>query len=269
MRMHPSFSVFAMAFALCVAAFGQGDSDAHAAIQRTANDAYEQHRQAAIRINDLAGRVHTEADATAYVSEIASLFAKELPPVWTQDFLRRRVSHAEYVSLSDAAGLIPEQRIVDVWNEYVREIGAPDETIVTAAEVHNMRDAEFAAVQRMWARGMQTIWTMPNVYAIGPNGKVAEGCRAIETVRVIHDLDALFQNLRSARDRMKKGIVLSDEIKNRAESANPRPQTAVRLEVHPDNNPVRLAEQRYLQEHGSWAYQQLLQRLFDKLFVSA
>jgi hypothetical protein len=31
-------------------------------------------------------------------------------------------------------------------------------------------------------------------------------------------------------------------------------------------NPIRPAEQRYVQEHGSQAYQQLLRRLFDELF---
>jgi hypothetical protein len=259
------FSVFGVAIALCVAAFGQSDSDPQTAAQH----AYEQHKQAAIRINDLAGRVHTEADATAYVSEIATLFANELPPAWIQDDLRHRISHAEYMSMSNDSRLIPEQRIVDVWNTYVREIGAPDDAIVTVAEIHNMRDAEFVVAQRMWARGIQTVWTMPNIFAVRPNGKVAEGCRAIETVRVLHDLDALFQNLRFARDRVKKGVILSDEIKNPVVGANSRPQAASRLENRSDNNPVRLAEQRYSQVHGSWAYQQLLQRLFDELFVSA
>ena len=267
--MHSPFSVFAMALALSVAASGQNDSDSHSAAQPGIQDAYEHHKQAAIRINDLAGRVHTEADATAYVSEIAVLLARELPSAWKQDDLRHRISHAEYKSVSDAANLIPEQHLVDVWNEYVREIGAPDEAIVTAAEIHNMRDAEFVAAQKMWARGIQTVWTMPNVFALGPNGKVAEGCRAMEAVRVIHDLDALFQNLRGARDRLKKGIVVSDEIKSHAEGGNSHAQTTARLEAHSDTNPVRIAEQHYLQEHGSWAYQQLLKRLFDELFVPA
>jgi hypothetical protein len=267
MRMHSLFSVFAAALALLAAAFGQGNSDGRTAAQPGIPDAYEQHKQAAIRINDLAGRVHTEADATAFVSEIAILFARELPPVWEQDSVRHRISHAEYKSLSDSASLIPEQRVVDVWNEYVREIGAPDEAIVTVAEIHNMRDAEFVVAQKMWARGIQTVWTMPNVFALGPDGKVAEGCRAVEAVRVFHDLDAMFQNLRGARDRVKKGIVVSDEPKNHVEGGNSRPRTTARLEVRSDSNPVRLAEQHYLQEHGSWAYQQLLKRLFDELFL--
>ncbi len=148
-----SFAVFAMAFALCVGAVGQGDSDTHSAAQLGTRNAYEQHRQAAIRINDLAGSIRSEADATAYVSEIAGLFASELPPDWVQDELRHKISHAEYKSRSGSVNLIPEQHVVDVWNEYVRELGAPDEAIVTVAEIHNMRDAEFVAAQtgeRKW-----------------------------------------------------------------------------------------------------------------------
>jgi hypothetical protein len=264
-----SFAVFAIAFALCVGAVGQGDSDTHSAAQLGTRNAYEQHRQAAIRINDLAESIRSEADATAYVSEIAGLFASELPPDWVQDELRHKISHAEYKSRSGSVNLIPEQHVVDVWNEYVRELGAPDEAIVTVAEIHNMRDAEFVAAQTMWARGSQTVWTMPNVFALGPNGKVADGCRPMEAVRVIHDLDALFQNLRVARDRIRKGIVVSDEIKKYVEGVNLRPQFTARLAAYSDTNPVSLAAQHYLQEHGSQAYQRLLRRLFDKLFVTA
>jgi hypothetical protein len=43
---------------------------------------YEQHKPAAIRINELAGRIHSEADANALVSEIAGVFVKELPSAW-------------------------------------------------------------------------------------------------------------------------------------------------------------------------------------------
>ena len=267
--MQSLFSLLAIAFAFCIVAFGQGNSYPHSAAQPGTRDAYEQQKQSAIRINDLAGRIRSEADASAYLSEIADVFTSELPPVWVQNDLRHTISHAEYKSRSNSVNLIPEQLIVDVWNEYVHEVGAPDEAIVTIAEIHNMRDAEFVAAQKMWERGSQTVWTMPNVFALGPNGKVADGCRAVEAVRVIHDLDAMFQNLRGARDRIRKGIVVSDEIKKHAEGVNLRPQFTARLAAYSDTNPVRLAEQRYLQEHGSQAYQRLLRRLFDKLFVTA
>jgi hypothetical protein len=235
-------------------------------MQQHSHDEYERHRQAAIRINELAGRVQSEADASALVSEIAGLFAKELPPAWASSSIRQRVAHAEYETVRNPATLIPEQRVVDVWNQYAREIGAPDEAIVSVAEIHNMRDGSFTVAQSMWARGNQTIWTTPNLFALGSDGKVADGCRAIEAVRVIHDLEDLFQNLRGARDRVQRGIVPSEEIKKRA--GEPRPQTHgwVRLEAHADTNPIRPSEQRYVQEHGSAAYARLLVRLFDELF---
>src|SRR6267378_37169 len=77
---------------------------------------YEQHKQAAVRINELAGRVHSEADTSAVVSEIVVLFAKELPPAWASSSIRQRVAHAEYEAVRESAKVIAEQRIVDVWN---------------------------------------------------------------------------------------------------------------------------------------------------------
>ena len=227
---------------------------------------YEQHKQAAIRINELAGRIYAEADASAIVSEIAGLFAKELPPTWASSSIRQRVAHAEYEAVGNSAKLIPEQRIVDVWNQYVKEIGAPDEAIVSVAEIHNMRDGSYTVAQLMWTRGQQTIWTMPNVYAVGPDGKVAEGCRALEALRVIHDLDGLFQNLRGARDRLQRGIVLSEEVTKRVGEPNPQPHSIARLEAHLDTSPIRPAERRYVQEHGSVPYAQLIAHLFEELF---
>ena len=202
------------------------------------------------------------------MSEIANLFAKELLPVWAKDAILHRVARAEYESVSNPTRLVPDQRIVEVWNQYVREIGAADEAMVTAPEIYNMRDGDFTMAQMMWARVNQTVWTMPNIYALGPDGKVADGCRAVEALRVIHDLDSLFQNLRSARDRVRKGIVPSDLYEKRPEGSTSPPRTTARLEAHTVIDPIRPAEQRYLQEHGSRAYEQLLRRLFDELYPS-
>lgn len=233
-------------------------------VQPHVSDGYEQHNQAAIRINELARQIHSESDASTLVSEIAALFADELPPAWAVSGIEQRVAHAEYQSVHTPAKLISEKRIVDVWNRYVREIGAPDETLLTTAEIHNLRDAKFTAAQLMWVRGMQTIWTMPNIYAVGTDGKVADGCRALEAIEMIHDLDELFPNLRVARDRVRRGIVPSEEAKKLADSSPP--QRGARLELRADADGIRPAERRYVQEHGSEAYSQLLQRLFDELF---
>lgn len=258
--------ILGLVFTLVVAALQQGSSaEPQTAVQQRAHDEYERHKQAAIRINELAGRIQSEADASAVVSEIAGLFPRELLPAWASGSIRQRVAHAEYEAARNPARLIPEERIVDVWNQYVKEIGAPDEAIVSVAEIHNMRDGSFTVAQLMWARGHQTIWTMPNVFALGGDGKVSDGCRALEVIRVIHDLEDSFQNLRGARDRLRSGIVLSDEIKKRVGEPNPQPHGTVRLEAHADTSPIRPAEQRYVQEHGSVAYNQLLARLFDHL----
>lgn len=256
----------AFALVLLLAAQPQnGSADSPTTMQQRAHDEYERHRQATIRINDLAERIQSEADANVVVAEIAALFSKEMPSAWLARGINQRVASAEYQSVHDVAKRIPEQRIVDVWNQYVREIEAPDETVVTAAEIHNMRDAERTVAQHLWARGHQTIWTMPNIYAVGTDDKVAEGCRAIEAIRVIYDLER-FQNLRSARERVRKGILVSEQVKNRRADSKPQTKGSVLLAAHADDNPVRSAERRYLQEHGSLAYDQLLKRLFDELF---
>jgi hypothetical protein len=264
---HLFMIAFGLVLALIIGTPRQSSSvESQTTMQQGANDQYERHKQAAIRINDLAGRIHSEADATAFVSEIAGLLAKELPPAWASSGIRQRVALAEYEAVGDPAKLIPEQRVVDVWNQYVKEIGAPGEAIVSVAEIHNMRDGSYTVARLTWARGIQTIWSMPNVYALGSDGKVADGCRALEAIRVIHDLEGLFQNLRGARDRLQREIVPSEEIKRRAGEPHPQAHSTVRLEAHADSNPIRPAEQRYVQEHGSVAHAQLLVRLFGELF---
>jgi hypothetical protein len=256
---------FAVAFAVALAlSYGQGDGSRDSS-QGDPSSALERHKQAVIRINDLAGRIHSEADASAYVSEIAVLFAKELPSVWAPDEILHRIARLEFDAVATPPNLVPEQRIVEVWNQYVREIGGPPEAIVNAAEIHNMRDAQFTVAQRMWSRGFQTAWTMPNIFAIGPNGKVADGCRAVEAVRIFHDLDQSFQNLISARDRAREGVLVSDKVKESSSGQKPHSRLDAQL-VARTNLMVRPAEQRYLQEHGTVAYELLIKQLFDELF---
>jgi hypothetical protein len=227
----------------------------------------ERHRQAAIEINDLPGRIHSEADALAFVDKLADFFTDILPPAWVTRGIRQRIARAEYEAVSDPSRLVPEQRIADVWNKYVREIGASEEALVTVAEIHNLRDADLSISQLWWSRmSNQIIWTMPNVYAVGPDGKVADGCRAVETLRVLYDLDMLFDNLRGARDRVRKGTLASDELKKRQDNPPPKQKATYRLEAQVDTNPIRRAEYRYLQEHGPYILTGVMEKLFDELF---
>ncbi len=151
---------------------------------------HEPARQRAIHINDLAGNIHAEADARAYVDAVAEELTGHRHMPWTTRSIRHRVAHAEYEAVTDPSRQIPEQRIVDIWNEYVREIDAPAEALVTVAEVHNLRDAMYSnASDRMWKNEMtQSLWTMPNVYSIDADGKVASGCRAVEALKIIRDM---------------------------------------------------------------------------------
>ena len=228
---------------------------------------WEVHRQIAIPINDLAGRIHSQSDARQLIDAMASEFGKDLPSVWLSRSIRDRVAHAEYEAISDPSKLIPEQRVADVWNEYVREIGAPEEALVTVAEIHNLRDADQAGGKVFWRSGNQNIWTIPNIYALGPSGRVAKGCRAVEALRILYELDNLFQNLRGARMRVQQGTVAADLIEEAQRKAQPKPR--IRATFRPgsvETNPIRPAEQAYIREHGKKQFYDLLEKGFTELF---
>ena len=222
-------------------------------------------RQAAIRMNELAGRIHSEADARELTDAIAKQFADSLPSEWVAERIRNRIAHAEYEAVVDPWRLISEQRIADVWNEYVQEIGAPDEALVNAAEIHNMRDADQGAAEFMWTKGYQSIWTMPNIFAMGTDGKIAGSCRALETFRVFYELDNEFMNLLGARERVKMGVLASDSFKMLQKPTKSGQPTGGVLQGFVRKNPVGAAERSYLLKNGAKPFDQLLERLLNDL----
>jgi hypothetical protein len=223
-------------------------------------------RQQAMQLNELAGRIESETVSEALVNDVAEMFKSELPPAWATSDVRQQVARAEYKSATDVSYLIPEERIAEVWNEYVREIRAPDEAIVTVAEIHNLRDAQYASGQMLWKRNLnQSVWTMPNIVAVGPDGKVARGCRALEAIRLMFSMDMVFENVRSTRKRVQDGIVVSDDIA-RANTSPKNERVSASLRVTTDTNPLRPAEQKYIREHGRDSFNLLLARLFAKVF---
>jgi hypothetical protein len=231
-----------------------------------ANRKSAEHREQSIQMNELAAHIGSEADSEKLVDQLAALLKDELPPAWATDSVRQRLAWAEYKSATDASSLIPEERIAEVWNRYVREIGAPDEAIVTVAEIHNLRDAQYASGQMSWARDInRSIWTMPNIVAVGNNGKVANGCRALEAIRVLYSMRLIFENVRRARKQVEEGVVFSDELAKRASSQSASVQHRARLTATLDKNPIYPAEQGYLRERGSAALDRLLTTLFSQL----
>jgi hypothetical protein len=124
----------------------------------------EPRRQAAIRINEMAANIHSEKDARAFVDAVAEELTNHKHLMWAALTYRRRVAHAEYEAVSDPGNLISEQRVADVWNEYVREIDAPEQALISVDEIHRMRVGRYRMSKMLWQREFgQTIWTMPNV----------------------------------------------------------------------------------------------------------
>lgn len=239
-------------------------------VRHEAVEAAKYHHEEAVRLNDLAGHIRTESDADNLIDSIAKMFADELPPPWATREVRRRLARAEYAALTNPAHLIPEERLAGIWNEYARAIGADEETIVSTAEVRSLRDLQYASADLYWSEGwMQTIWTMPNVFTLGPDGKVANRCRPLEAMRVFYDLDHQFRNLRAARKALETGKSFSDEtqrLKHRDRSLD-RAEVRVELTTEVEQNPIRAAEYRFITEHGRAAMYSLLKRLTDEFLT--
>jgi hypothetical protein len=108
---------------------------------------------------------------------------------------------------------------------------------------------------------------MPNIYAMGPDEKVADGCRAVEALRVVWDLANIFDNLRGARDRVPKAIMVSDLFKQQLEApASGQMRSEARLEAGKVDNPVKIAEMRYIREHGAIGLSHAIGGLIYDLF---
>lgn len=227
---------------------------------------WQRMRAHANAINDLAGHIETQDDARKLVDLVAGEFSKELPPRWATHSMRERIARAEYESAAEGA-LIPEQRIADAWNDYLEKIGGPQEDLVNAEEIHVLRDTYYVNSQLFWARGSQDIWTVPNIYAVGPDGKVANGCRALEALNILWQLGNQPQLLTGTRDLIKSGKRWSDMVKN--PSKPPKPGTVkgyVTIEQAPPN-PVAEAAYRYVDEHGARALNRAIEGLLKDLFA--
>jgi hypothetical protein len=205
-------------------------------------------------------------DARRLVHMVAKEFADDLPPAWATAGLRERIAEAEYRSATDPAQLVPEQRVADAWNRYVDEIGAPRDALVTAAEIRSMRDTDYTMVRFAWTRVDQSMWTTPNIYAVGPDGKVANGCRALEAVLVVWRMANYYEEIDAARNRVKLGIVESDLFgKQEKKPVTGHVRTEVRASIQAEN-PIESAERRYVSEHGMADFSRVIVEMVGNLF---
>lgn len=106
---------------------------------------------------------------------------------------------------------------------------------------------------------------MPNIFAMGADGKIAGSCRVLEALRVFYELDNEFMNVLGARERVKMGILASDSFKMPQEQPKSGQRTRGVLQASVAKNPVGPAERIYLLKNGANAFDQLLERLLNEL----
>lgn len=235
-------------------------------VMRQLAEQRQRRRARATSINDLAGHIQSLQDARQLVDLVAGEFSNELPPGWTTRSLREQIARAEYESAAEGA-LIPEQRVADAWNDYLEKIGAPQEDYVTMEEIHVVRDTYYVNSQLFWARGVQDIWTVPNIYAVGPDGKVANGCRALETLSILWELGNQPELLKNTRELIKKGQRWSGIVKNPSRPPKPGTVRGYLTAGMASPNPVQQAAYRYMDEHGARALDRAVEGLLKELFA--
>ena len=209
------------------------------------------YRERAQQLNELAANIQTPADAHRLVDFIADIFSEQLPPKWTTSAIRNRIAQAEYTAVSDSERLISESRLSQAWSDYIIKVQAPEDRKATPTEINNLRDAFLTHDRLSWNRGSRNIWTVPSIYATQPDGKLASGCRAVESIRILWDLANMPDNLTAARYRVSKGELASDQLRK---SQTQPTAASVRVEMRNHNNPVESAERQYIKDHGIAAY---------------
>jgi hypothetical protein len=212
----------------------------------------EEYQKTALRIDELAGSIHSEEDARAFVDAMGQAFADQIPYSLTAP-LRARVATAEYAAVSDPAKLIPEQRVVDAWNHWIADINGPKEARLTVAELHVIRENYYFGATSSHARQYRALWSLSNIYAVKPNGRVADACRPVEAFLLLHQIDMLFINVVYARDFIAQGKSMDEDLRRRAELDKSTTRTEAHLVAMPEN-PVqaqlRHAEGDYFEKHG-------------------
>ncbi|MGA7156641.1 MAG: hypothetical protein WBY53_07340 [Acidobacteriaceae bacterium] len=225
------------------------------------------YKATALRLNELAGNIHSAQDAHVYVDFVASIFSDDMPRAWGGRRMRDTVADAEFAAVSRPPKLIPEERVAEAWNRYAQTIQAPQERPVTGAEIHNLRDAFFATAALSWARGARTIWTVPAIYATKDDGTMAEGCRAIESLRILWDLANMPRNLAGARARVSQGVLVSEQLRE-AQKHVTTTKTRAYLTAGPGTpNLVAIAAREYVARKGARAFGKVVTSMVEQVLV--
>jgi hypothetical protein len=212
------------------------------------------YRERAQQLNRLAADIQTPDDARRLVDFIADLFADTIPHGWLSGSLLERIAQAEFSAVTDGRKLIPEQRIAAAWNGFADTLRAPAECRVTSAEVQSLRDGFWASARAMWDRSPGNFWAVPSIYATQPDGGLAAGSRAVEAIRVLWDLANMPDNLKGARERVAKGELFSDVLRQEEQRPPAGSVMGSYVVARAYVNPVWAAQRQYIQKNGMGAF---------------
>jgi hypothetical protein len=227
------------------------------------------YRERAQQLNRLAADIRTPDDARRLVDFLADLFADTIPRGWLSGSLLERIAQAEFSAVSDARKLIPEQRIAEAWNGFAETLRAPEESRVTSAEVHNLRDGFWASARAMWDRSPGNVWAVPSIYATRPGGGLASGSRAVEAIRVLWDLANQPDNLKGARERVAKGELVSDVLRQEQQRSSAGSVMGSYVVSRAYINPVWTAQGQYIQENGMRAFRNSVVTMLERTLSRA
>lgn len=240
------------------------------AINAKAEAEQKREAKAAIQINALIPHIHTQKDSQRVVNLVVKGLGSQLPQEFASQKMETLVAEAEYRSVSEPNGLIPDRRIADAWNAYLDKIAAPKDQQASAALIYNLLDADYTTALQIWnvpfGKGLQT---MPAIYAVAPNGKLRHGATALEAARVIDDLATMPWRVQAARNRLRKGILLSDWLAQRRQ--HPPPPQNVHGGVFTFASapyPVTVAAHKYVTVHGEAAYAEVVMNLMNQIFAA-
>jgi hypothetical protein len=233
-------------------------------VLREATELRQRDRAHAIAINDVAGRIRTLDDARQLVDLVAAEFSDELPARWATQSIRGRIARAEFKSAVAPGALIPEQHIADAWNDFVKKIGAPQETTLTAADVHYLRDAQYVDARISWINYEKDIWTIPGIFAVGPDGKIAQGSRTLEAIRLLWLLGNNEDDFSGIHAAAQKGVLLSDLLQHPPKPGSGQAQGGFAV-ARMVSFPVQQAAFRYQRNHGARALNRAIEDLLKSL----
>jgi len=234
---------------------------------RKATQRWREMQEHSIAIDALASHIRTLDDARKLVDMIADEFSDELPPKWATRSLRKNIARSEFASVTDPRALLSDEHVAHAWNNFVRTINAPQDTRLSATEIHYLRDGQYVGARLSWSMDGKQIWTIPGIFALGPDGKVASGSRAIEAIRLLWLTGSMMDDFPGIHTAAQKGHLLSDEIPHPEKP--PAPGTATsQVSFRITSMPIQQAASQYSRTHGAraldHAVEDLLRELLDK-----